>query len=117
MNVFERQVGGDHYKNLPIPPTLFIHANGFGFIVGNIIKYAVRYAVLGNETDLKKIIHYAQIAEKEAGATYDLRSEKKMLDTPKPSDPPGSSGQSGELPVCDLRPKKAVERDASWASG
>lgn len=113
MNVFDRQVGGDHYKNLPIPPTLFIHGNGFGFIVGNIIKYACRYAVLGNEKDLKKIIHYAQIAEKENGATYDIRSEKQMLEPSKPSNQVRSKGHERELPVCDLRPEKAVEADSS----
>ena len=112
MNVFDKQVGGDHYKNLPIPPTLFIHANGFGFIVGNIIKYAVRYAVLGNETDLRKIIHYAQIAEKNHKATYEIRSEKKMLEPSQQSDPARSVGQERDMPVCDLRPEKAVEGDA-----
>lgn len=112
MNVFGHQVGGDHYKNLQIQPTLFIHANGFGFIVGNIIKYATRYAVLGNTQDLQKIIHYAQIAEKNHKATYDIRSEEKMLDSLEQSTPNGSGGQERDMPMCDLRPEKAVEGDA-----
>jgi len=115
-NVFDYQVGGDHYKKLQIQPTLFIHANGFGFVVGNIIKYACRYAVLGNTQDLKKIIHYAQIAEKNHKATYDLRSEKKMLEPSQQSNPVGGGRQERDMPVCDLRPEKAVEGDASGAS-
>ena len=113
MNVFGHQVGGDHYKNLQIQPTLCIHATGFGFIVGNIIKYACRYAVLGNTQDLQKIIHYAQIAEKNHKATYDIRSEKKMLEPSQQSNPARSEGHERELPVCDLRPEKAVEADSS----
>ena len=112
MNVFGHQVGGDHYKNLQIQPTLFIHANGFGFVVGNIIKYACRYAVLGNTQDLQKIIHYAQIAEKNHKATYEIRSEKKMLDTSQQGDPARSVRQERDMPMCDLRPEKAVEGDA-----
>ena len=117
MNAFNKQVGGNHYKDLPIQPTWFIRTNGFGFIVGNIIKYACRYAVLGNEKDLKKIMHYAEIEAKEKDATYEIRSKEKMLDTSEQSNSDGGSGSDGKLPVRDLRPKKAVERDASWASG
>ena len=110
-NVFDYQVGGDHYKNLQIQPTLFIHANGFGFVVGNIIKYATRYAVLGNTQDLKKIIHYAQIAEKNHKATYDIRSEKEMLENVKQGNQTGGSGQQRDVPVRDMQKQEAVERD------
>ena len=117
MNVFDRQVGGDHYKNLPIPPTKFIHANGFGFIVGNIIKYAVRYAVRGNAEDLKKIIHYAEIAEKEKDANYEIRSTRQMLEDVKQSNPTGGTGHKRELPVRNVQPETTVERDARRTSG
>ncbi len=113
MNEFNRQVGGNHYKDLPIQPTWFIRLNGFGFIVGNIIKYACRYAVLGNEKDLRKIIHYAEIEIKEKETTYDIRSERQMLEPSKPSNQVRSKGHERELPVCDLRPEKAVEADSS----
>ena len=117
MNAFNKQVGGNHYKDLPIQPTWFIRNNGFGFVVGNIIKYACRYAVLGNEKDLKKIIHYAEIELKEKDTSYEIRSEKKMLDVVKQGDTPGSSGQKRDMPVRDLRSAEAVERDASRALG
>ena len=116
MNGFNKQVGGDHYKRLPVQPTWFIRTNGFGFIVGNIIKYACRYAVLGNEKDLKKLIQYAEIEIKEKGATYEIRSEKEMLDDVKPSHSTGGSRQQRHVPVRDLRSKEAMERDAGRAS-
>jgi hypothetical protein len=116
MNVFDRQVGGEHYKCLPVQPLWFIRTNGFGYIVGNIIKYACRYWVLGNEEDLEKIIQYAEVEIKEKGATYEIRSEKEMLDDVKSSHPTGGSGQQRDVPVRDLRSKEAVERDAGRAS-
>ena len=115
MNVFDRQVGGEHYKNMPIPVTQFIHANGFGFIVGNIIKYAVRFGVCGNTEDLKKIIHYAQIAEK--GTDYETCSTRQMLDDVKQSNPTGGTGHERVLPVRNVQPETTVERDARRTSG
>ena len=114
MNVYDTQVGGEHYKNLPIPPTLFIHANGLGFVVGNIIKYAVRYAGRGDTQDLQKIIHYAQIAEK--GTDYEIRSTRQMLEDVKQSNPTGGKGHERELPVRDMQPAETVERDARRTS-
>ena len=58
---FEIQVGGEHYKTLPIQPVEFILANNLGFCEGNIIKYTVRYNQKGGVEDLKKVIHYAQM--------------------------------------------------------
>lgn len=55
------QIGGNHYKELKIQPAEFIHRNKIGFLEGNIIKYAVRHARKGGATDVKKIIHYAQL--------------------------------------------------------
>jgi hypothetical protein len=52
------QVGGDHYKNLPIQPVEFIHANGIPFIEGNCIKYLCRWREKGGTKDLEKVIHY-----------------------------------------------------------
>jgi hypothetical protein len=36
------QMGGKHYKKLPIEPWDYIAANGLGFFEGNIIKYITR---------------------------------------------------------------------------
>lgn len=55
------QVGGDHYRSLPIQPVEFILANDLGFCEGNIVKYTCRYKQKGGVEDLKKVIHYAQM--------------------------------------------------------
>mgnify|MGYP000956821160 CR=1 FL=1 len=56
----ERQVGGDHY-DLPIQPVKYIHANGLGFIEGNIVKYITRHRQKNGAEDIKKIIHYCEL--------------------------------------------------------
>jgi hypothetical protein len=52
------QVGGRHYKKLPIEPWDYIAANGLGFFEGNIIKYVTRAARTKNRDDLLKAQHY-----------------------------------------------------------
>jgi len=69
MSALERQVGGTHYKSFKIQPIVFCEANGLSPIASNIIKYACRYKTIRrhgvlrpNVEDLRKIIHYAEIA-------------------------------------------------------
>ena len=52
------QIGGKHYKKLPIEPWDYIAANGLGFFEGNIIKYITRAAKTKNRDDLLKAQHY-----------------------------------------------------------
>src|SRR4051794_25625492 len=52
------QVGGKHYKKLPIEPWDYIAANGLGFFEGNIIKYITRAAKTKSRDDLLKAQHY-----------------------------------------------------------
>jgi hypothetical protein len=52
------QVGGRHYKTLPIEPWDYIAANKLGFFEGNIVKYLTRAAKTGNRDDLLKAQHY-----------------------------------------------------------
>ena len=61
MTVWDKQVGGDHYKNYRIQPSQFIAENGIGWFVGNAIKYAVRHADKNGKQDLEKAIHYLQM--------------------------------------------------------
>ncbi len=70
MSALDRQIGGDHYKKgFKIQPIVFCEANGLSAIASNIIKYACRYKTIKrhgvaqpNVEDLRKIIHYAEIA-------------------------------------------------------
>jgi hypothetical protein len=57
----EVQIGGNHYKDLKIQPTAFIHANNIPFIEGNIIKYVVRHKSKNGIEDLKKAKHYIDL--------------------------------------------------------
>lgn len=57
----DTQVGGDHYKSMPIQPVEFIQKNDLGFIEGNIVKYICRWRSKGGIDDVKKVIHYAEL--------------------------------------------------------
>ena len=57
----ETQVGGNHYSEMAIQPTEFIHKNNLSFIQGNIIKYVCRYKSKGGIEDLNKAKHYIDL--------------------------------------------------------
>lgn len=64
--VLESQIGGEHYKNLPIQPMDYIYENGLGFAEGAIIKYVSRYKAKNGLEDLKKAKHFLDyLIEKE----------------------------------------------------
>lgn len=60
-SAFSKEVGGSHYKDMPIQPIEFITKNGLGFIVGNIIKYVCRYKNKNGKEDLLKARHYIDL--------------------------------------------------------
>lgn len=55
------QVGGDHYKSLPIQPTEFCQRNGLGHCESSVVKYVCRHRRKGGRQDIEKAIHYLQI--------------------------------------------------------
>lgn len=55
------QVGGLHYKKMPIQPVEFVHANGIPFIEGCVIKYVCRWRDKGGLEDLRKAKHFLDI--------------------------------------------------------
>lgn len=57
-SALDTQVGGSHYKGFKIQPVEFIHANGIGYMAGNVIKYVSRYKEKNGIEDLKKARHY-----------------------------------------------------------
>ncbi len=66
MSAFDRQEGGNHYKDLPIQPVDYITANKIPFIEGNVIKYVTRWRNKGGVADLKKARHFLDmLIEKE----------------------------------------------------
>ena len=61
----DRQVGGDHYKNMKIQPWDVIdsltHAHAIGFYRGNALKYIMRAGEKGPaKEDYEKAVHYLQ---------------------------------------------------------
>jgi len=60
-----KQIGGSHYKHMPIQPTEFIVQNGIGWCGGNAIKYICRYHLKGGTIDIDKAIHYLELLREE----------------------------------------------------
>lgn len=60
-NALDAQVGGGHYKSLPVQPVEYIHKNGIGFCEGNVIKYVSRWRAKGGVEDLKKARHFLDL--------------------------------------------------------
>lgn len=61
MSALDIQEGGEHYKNLPIQPVEYIHANKIPYFEGNIIKYVSRWRNKNGLEDLKKARHYLDL--------------------------------------------------------
>jgi hypothetical protein len=58
MNSLTEQKGGNHYKDMAIQPVEYIHANGIGYMEGNVIKYVSRWRKKNGVMDLQKARHY-----------------------------------------------------------
>jgi hypothetical protein len=57
----DKQVAGSHYKDMPIQPVEFIHANALGYFEGNVVKYISRWRKKGGMADLEKAKHYVEL--------------------------------------------------------
>ena len=61
MSALENQVAGNHYKDMPIQPVEYIHANAMGYLAGNVVKYISRHKSKGGADDVRKAIHYCEL--------------------------------------------------------
>lgn len=62
------QEGGTHYKDMPIQPFEYIHANNIGFAEGCVIKYVSRWKAKNGIEDLRKARHVLDLLiEAESG--------------------------------------------------
>ena len=57
----EKQVDGDHYKDMKIQPVQFINENRLEFSEGCAIKYICRRKKKGKIKDINKAIHYLEM--------------------------------------------------------
>lgn len=72
MNADCRQVGGCHYKDMPIQPTEYIQRNGLNWCEGNVVKYVTRHRFKGGAEDIDKAIHYLELLKQyEYGEDYE----------------------------------------------
>ena len=65
MKASEKQVGVQHYKDMPIQPGVFIRANKIGWYEGNAIKYICRHNAKNGRQDIEKAIHYLELVLEE----------------------------------------------------
>jgi hypothetical protein len=57
MTAINEQVGGDHYKHMPIQPMEYSMKNNLNACQHTVVKYVTRYKVKGGKQDLLKAIH------------------------------------------------------------
>lgn len=62
MKAIDTQVGGSHYKDMPFQPVELFAKTKCTAFQANIWKYITRYKNKNGEQDIKKCIHYAQLA-------------------------------------------------------
>ena len=61
MSVYDKQIGGIHYRKMRIQPSEFANKNNLPFAEGNAIKYICRHKYKGGKEDLQKAIHYIEM--------------------------------------------------------
>lgn len=55
------QIGGAHYKDMPIQPIEFCQRNKLTFCESNVVKYVCRHRSKGGAQDIRKAIHNLQL--------------------------------------------------------
>ena len=58
MSVWEKQIGGTHYRKMKIQPSKFVIENKMLFAEGNVIKYICRHPYKDGKQDLLKAKHF-----------------------------------------------------------
>lgn len=61
MAASDEQIGGRHYKEMPIQPAEYIQRNRLGWCEGNVVKYVSRHREKNGAEDIKKAIHYLEL--------------------------------------------------------
>lgn len=63
-DVLAVQHGGNHYKGMKIQPVEYAKANDLDCLQFSVVKYITRHRLKAGAEDLKKCIHFAQMALK-----------------------------------------------------
>jgi len=56
--VYNKQIGGSHYKNFKIQPSEFVIENELLYPEGCVIKYIIRHRLKNGKEDLLKAKHF-----------------------------------------------------------
>ena len=56
--VYNKQIGGSHYKNFKIQPSEFVIENELPYPEGCVIKYIIRHRMKNGKEDLLKAKHF-----------------------------------------------------------
>lgn len=63
MKALDTQVGGNHYKNMKVQPVQLFAKTRCTAFQANIWKYITRYKYKDGAEDIKKCMHYAELAK------------------------------------------------------
>ena len=74
--VYNKQIGGTHYRQMKIQPSRFVIENELLFPEGNVIKYICRHQYKGGKEDLEKAKHFIDMIIKR-----DYGEEKEKTET------------------------------------
>ena len=58
LNVYNKQIGGNHYIKYKIQPSQFVVENKLLYPEGSVIKYILRHQDKGGKEDLEKAKHF-----------------------------------------------------------
>lgn len=61
MSALSTQVGGNHYKDMPIQPVEFCQRNGLHYCEAAAVKYICRHKSKNGAEDIRKAIHYLEL--------------------------------------------------------
>lgn len=94
MSTLETQVGGSHYKDMPIQPMEFSMANGLDACQHTIVKYVTRFRQKGGIQDLEKARHVLDML---------IEFERKAMPTPANDNAPDGPRWHGDNLMCCCR--------------
>ena len=57
---FDKQIGGNHYKQFKIQATEYNHKNKLNWCESNVVKYVSRHSFKNGLEDLRKAKHYLE---------------------------------------------------------
>ncbi|TQE96063.1 MAG: DUF3310 domain-containing protein [Spiribacter salinus] len=61
MSAKDSQIGGSHYRHMPIQITEFCQRNQLNFCESNVVKYVCRHRQKHGREDIEKAIHYLEL--------------------------------------------------------